>query len=124
MSALTDHTEIVLWTRHTDGRWSGRTVWMVLVDGRAYVRSAFGRRGSWYLRVLRRADAGVEAGGALLSVTLRPVSDPGLLWRISDAYRAKYGLSWPGPAESMTRPDACAATLCLAEVGQVTQLPA
>ncbi|MEV6394545.1 DUF2255 family protein [Streptomyces sp. NPDC051907] len=124
MDTVMDRAEIVLWVRHTDGRWSARTVWVVVLDGEAYVRSAFGRRSAWYRRVLRHAGTEVEVAGVRLSATLQPVEDPELVQRVSGAYRAKYGLSWPGPVESMNGPEAAATTMRLADVGQVSQLPA
>ncbi|MET8452629.1 DUF2255 family protein [Streptomyces sp. NPDC005209] len=126
MSADMDRAEIVLWVRHADGRWSARTVWVVVLDGEAYVRSAFGRRSAWYRRVLRHTDTEVEVEvpGVRLSVALRPVDDPELIQRVSGTYRAKYGLNWPGPVESMNGPEAAATTMRLTDVGQVTQLSA
>ncbi|MGW6979690.1 DUF2255 family protein [Streptomyces sp. NPDC054932] len=124
MNTAMDHTEIVLWVRHGDGRWSARTVWVVVLDGEAYLRSAFGRRSAWYRRVLRHADTQVEAAGVRVAVTLRPVEDLGLVRRVSGAYRAKYGLNWPGPVESMNGHEAAATTMRLTDAGQVTQLPA
>ncbi|WP_316758219.1 DUF2255 family protein [Streptomyces herbicida] len=124
MSTDMDRAEIVLWVLHADGRWSARTVWVVVLDGEAYVRSAFGRRSAWYRRVLGHADTEVEVAGVRLSVALRPVDDPEQVQRVSDAYRAKYGLSWPGPVESMSGPEAAATTMRLTDVGQVAQLPA
>ncbi|MFF3215823.1 DUF2255 family protein [Streptomyces sp. NPDC002886] len=124
MNTLMDHTEIILWTRHPDGRWSARPLWMVLVDDQAYVRSAFGRRSAWYRQVLGQADAQIEVAGARLPLALRPVTDPGLVQRVSDAYRAKYGLSWPGPVESINTSEAATTTMRLTEIGQVPQLPA
>ncbi|GAA1086807.1 hypothetical protein [Streptomyces javensis] len=41
------------------------------------------------LRVLRLADTEVEVAGVRLSVTFQPVDDPGLVRRVSGAYRAK-----------------------------------
>jgi hypothetical protein len=124
MNDFMDRAEIVLWVQHADSRWSARTVWVVVLDGEAYVRSAFGRRSAWYRRVLRHAGTEVEMAGVRLSVTLQPVDDPELVRRVSGAYRAKYGLSWPGPVESMNGHEAAATTLRLTNVGQVSQLPA
>ncbi|MFD4721940.1 DUF2255 family protein [Streptomyces sp. NPDC058423] len=119
-----DRTELVLWVRRADGRWSARTVWVVVLDGEAYVRSAFGRRSAWYRRVLRRAEVEVEVAGGRMAVVLRPVEDPELVRRVSGAFRAKYGLDWPGPVESMNGNEAAATTMRLTDVGQVAQLPA
>ncbi|MFJ3306898.1 DUF2255 family protein [Streptomyces sp. NPDC086549] len=124
MSTVMDSAEIVLWVRHADGRWSARTVWVVVLDGEAYVRSAFGRRSAWYRRVLRHADTEAEVAGVRLSVTLRPVDAPELVRRVSGAYRAKYGLSWPGPVESMNGDEAAATTMRLTNLGHASQLPA
>ncbi|MEU6706122.1 DUF2255 family protein [Streptomyces wuyuanensis] len=124
MDTVMDRTEIVLWVRHADGRWSARTVWVVVLDGEAYVRSAFGRRSAWYRRARRGAEVEVEVAGVRLSARLRPVENPALVLRVSDAYRVKYGLNWPGPVESMNAPEAAAATMRLTDVGEVAQLPA
>ncbi|MEU8847987.1 DUF2255 family protein [Streptomyces sp. NPDC048564] len=124
MDTVMDAAEIDLRVRHADGRWSARTVWVVVVDGQAYVRSAFGRRSAWYRRVLRQADTQVVVAGVRRTVVLQPVDAPGLVRRVSDAYRAKYGLRWPGPVESMNGPEAAATTLRLADARQVSQLPA
>ncbi|MFD7609628.1 DUF2255 family protein [Streptomyces sp. NPDC059828] len=124
MNTVMNDAEIVLWVRHADGRWSARTVWVVVLDGEAYVRSAFGPRSAWYRRVLRHADTEVEVAGVRLSVSLQPVEDLALVQRVSGAYRAKYGLSWPGPVESMNAHEAAATTMRLTNVGQVPQLPA
>lgn len=59
-----------------------------------------------------------------VAVVLRPVEDPELVRRVSGAYRAKYGLDWPGPVESMNGNEAAATTMRLTDVGQVAQLPA
>ena len=64
---------------------------MVVLDGEAHVRSAFGRRSAWYRRVLRHADTEVEVAGVRLSITLQPVDDPELVQRVSGAYRASTG---------------------------------
>ncbi|MFJ6946693.1 DUF2255 family protein [Streptomyces wuyuanensis] len=113
-----------MWVRHADGRWSARTVWVVVLGGEAYVRSAFGRRSAWYRRLRRGAEVEVEVAGVRLSARLRPVEVPELVRRVSDAYRVKYGLNWPGPVESMNAPEAAATTMRLTDLGQVAQLPA
>ncbi|WP_435060264.1 DUF2255 family protein [Streptomyces sp. bgisy060] len=108
-----DSTEIVLRVRGREGRWSARAVWVVVLDGEAYVRSAFGRRSAWYRRILQHADTEVEVAGARMSVVLQQVGDPELVQRVSGAYRAKYGLSWPGPVESLSGLESAATTMRL-----------
>lgn len=84
-------------------------VWAVVVDGDAYVRSYRGERGAWYRRALREHGLtieGIEAGVA-------PERDEELNRRISDAFRAKYAESSPGPTETMVSPEIVATTLRL-----------
>ncbi|MFF5205269.1 DUF2255 family protein [Streptosporangium sp. NPDC000396] len=111
MNTFVDLAEIVMRVRREDGSWSARPIWVVAVDGDAYVRSAFGHRGAWYREVRAGAAAEIEAAGMILPVRLEPVSDPALVQRVSDGYRAKYALSWPGPAETMAAGEACATTM-------------
>ncbi|MEU8874778.1 DUF2255 family protein [Streptomyces javensis] len=124
MNPFMDRAEIVLWVRHANGGGSARTIWVVVLDGDAYVHSAFGRRSVWCRRVLRLADTQVEVAGVRLSVTFQPVDDPGLVRRVSGAYRVTYGVSRPGPVESMNGHEAAATTMRLTNVGQLSQLPA
>jgi len=96
-----------------DGRPTVRPIWVVVVDGAAYVRSYLGERGLWYrwARAEGRAELGVE--GEDVPVALVPVSDDALQARISDAYHAKYGRHSPGPTEAMVTPPVVATTLRL-----------
>ncbi|WP_214411301.1 DUF2255 family protein [Sphaerisporangium fuscum] len=112
--------EITLCVRHADGSWSARPIWVVTVTGESYVRSAFGERSAWYRRARTCPAALVEAGGAVYEARLDLVEDAGLIDRVSAAYRAKYGPSWPGPAETMTGPEAAGTTMRLTDVRQVT----
>ncbi|MGR6921875.1 DUF2255 family protein [[Actinomadura] parvosata] len=120
MDRLAEAEEIVMRVRHADGRWPARPIWVVVIDGAAYVRSAFGRRSGWYRRVLAGARTEIELDGVALPVRLTPVDEPGLVERVSGAYRAKYGLSWPGPVQTITGPEAAATTLRLADAGEVS----
>ncbi|MFG3283378.1 DUF2255 family protein [Streptomyces sp. NPDC048111] len=124
MSMFMGRLEIVLWVGEADGGWSGRAVWVVVVDGEAYVRAAFGQRSAWYRRVSEGAGTEVEVAEVRWSVALRPVEDSELVQRVSGAYRAKYGLSWPGPVEAMNGPEAAATTMRLTDLGQAAQLSA
>ncbi|MFH0518471.1 hypothetical protein ACHBTE_14990 [Streptomyces sp. M41] len=61
--------------------------------------------------------SGGAATGVRPAVALEPVADAGLVERACGAYRAKYGLRWPGPVESMNGPEAAATTMRLANRG-------
>lgn len=106
--------------RHADGRWSARPIWVVVMDGVAFVRSAFGHRSGWYRRVLAGAATEIELDGTTVPVRLAPVDEPALVERVSRAYRAKYGLSWPGPVLTITGPEARCTTMRLADAGEVS----
>jgi hypothetical protein len=88
--------EIGLRTRSSNGSWSSRPIWIVVVASESYIRSAFGTRSAWYRRVRADGHADIEVGNETLQVRLQPVDDEALNGRISDAYCAKY--SPPGPA--------------------------
>lgn len=124
MDGLAEAEEIVMRVRHADGRWSARPIWVVVIDGVAFVRSAFGHRSGWYRKVLAGAETEVVLDGAAVPVRLAPVDGPALVHRVSAAYRAKYGLSWPGPVQTITAGEAAATTMRLADAGEVSQLPA
>ncbi|MER7505499.1 DUF2255 family protein [Nonomuraea pusilla] len=117
MDTLAEAEEIVMRVRHADGRWSARPIWVVVIDGVAYVRSAFGHRSGWYRRVLAGAETEVELDGSAAPVRPVPVDEPALVERVSGGYRAKYGLSWPGPVQTITAPEAAGTTMRLAEGG-------
>ncbi|MEU7898254.1 DUF2255 family protein [Nonomuraea sp. NPDC049152] len=125
MNTFADLAEILMRVRHADGSWSARPIWVVVVDDEAYVRSAFGPRGSWYRRVRAGAVTEIAAAGLILSVRLEPVEDPALVQRVSDGYRVKYALGWPGPAETMAGSEPAGTTMRLrasADLGQVPEL--
>jgi hypothetical protein len=105
--------EIRLRTRSSNGSSSSRPIWIVVVAGQAYIRSAFGTRSAWYRRVRAGGHADIEVGDETLPVRLEPVDDEALNARISDAYCAKYSPSWPGPAETLIGNEARATTLHL-----------
>ncbi|MEV4310078.1 MULTISPECIES: DUF2255 family protein [unclassified Nonomuraea] len=120
MDGLAEAEEIVMRVRHADGRWSARPIWVVVMDGVAFVRSAFGHRSGWYRRVLAGAATEIELDGTTVPVRLAPVDEPALVERVSRAYRAKYGLSWPGPVLTITGPEARCTTMRLADAGEVS----
>lgn len=98
--------EIVIHTRGEDGSWAVRPLWVVVVAGQAYVRSAFGTRSRWFRRVREGAAVRVETLDGIAPVSLEPVHDAGLDDLVSQAYRTKYGPRWPGPVETLVGPTA------------------
>lgn len=115
-----DAIEITMRVRRADGHWSARPIWVVTIEGEAYVRSAFGERSTWYRQIRKNPVTEVEVGDITLPVRLDPVDDEDLIARVSAAYRAKYGPSWPGPVETMTGPDAATTTMRLTDLREAT----
>jgi hypothetical protein len=105
--------EVRLQTSREDGSRSSRPIWVVVVAGAPYIRSAFGTRSAWYRHVRADGRAAIEVSDETLEVALEPIDDEPLNRRISDTYRAKYGPSWPGPTETLTGEAAAATTLRL-----------
>jgi hypothetical protein len=105
--------QIGLLTRRRDGSFVSRSIWLVVVAGEAYIRSAFGARSAWYRRARREGRVEIEAGEETLVVGLTWIDDEALNARISDTYRAKYSPTWPGPTETLTGVEACATTMRL-----------
>ena len=74
--------------RHTRARRA--TIWAVVSDGKAYVRSIRGTAGPWY-RELRAAREGIlRLGRRAIPVRAVAVRSPKALREVSAAYRRKY----------------------------------
>jgi hypothetical protein len=94
---LTQHLagveEIVLETTRKDGRSRRTALWVVVVDGRAYVRSWHGARGAWYRDLMRQPTAVLHAQGTATPVRTVREEDPGAVEQVSQGYLAKYNFS-------------------------------
>jgi hypothetical protein len=108
--------EIEMRTRRTDGSWSSRPIWVVVVDQDAYVRSYLGPRGDWYRRARAEGSAEIQVGADIVPVGLAAVEDDILNQRVSVAYRDKYGKDSPGPTEAMVADEARDTTMRLSFV--------
>jgi hypothetical protein len=115
LDALDKRDEIEMLTPRRDGSVSRRPIWVVVVDGDAYVRSYLGPRGAWYRRALADGRAALGVDGRTIEVGVEPVSDEDVNRRVSEAFRAKYGAQSPGPTEAMVAPEASATTLRLTQ---------
>lgn len=74
--------------------------------------------------MLAGAETEIDLDGVAAPVRLAPVDEPTLIERVSGGYRAKYGVSWPGPVQTVTGPEAAGTTMRLVDAGEVSQLPA
>src|SRR3954451_10442592 len=100
LTLLAEADEIEMPTPRGDGTPTSRPIWVVVVDGAAYVRSYAGERGAWYRRA--RADGRAEVGVEGATVAAQAVPGAGALaYKISPASHDKYGRQSPGPTEAM-----------------------
>jgi hypothetical protein len=113
LQLLDQSIEVDIWTPRRDGSMSSRPIWVVVVDGDAYVRSYRGARGAWYRRALADGGAVLGIDGRTLEVVGQPTADDELNRRVSEAFRAKYGTRSPGPTEAMVSPEITRTTMRL-----------
>lgn len=113
LDLLDQRREIDMFTPRRDGSTSSRPIWIVVVDGEAYVRSYRGPSGAWYRHALADGRAAIGVDGQTIDVAAEPEHDEVLNGRISDAFVTKYGESSPGPTEAMVSPDVVGTTLRL-----------
>jgi hypothetical protein len=105
LELLDESIEVDMRTPRRDGSTSSRPIWVVVVDGDAYVRSYHGPSGAWYRRALADGRAAIGAAGRSIDVGVQPAAGDELNRRISDAFRAKYAAASPGPTEEMVSPE-------------------
>jgi hypothetical protein len=88
------------------------TIWVVRVGDDLYVRSYWGREGSWFRSVLRRPEGRIRAGGVDRDVAFEQPTDADHD-AINRAYRSKYARYGSTYVDPMVSPGAAAATLRL-----------
>lgn len=110
---LDETIEVDMVTPRRDGSKSSRPIWIVVVDGQAYVRSYRGESGAWYRRARADGRAALELDGRTIDVGAEPVSDEETNRKVSEAFRAKYGDRSPGPTETMVNAEVSRTTLRL-----------
>jgi hypothetical protein len=115
LELLDESSEIEMRTPRRDGSISSRPIWVVVVDGDAYVRSARATRGAWYRRALKDGAAAIGVDSRTVDVVVEPAHDEDVIRRVSEAYRAKYGARSPGPTEGMLAPEVSGTTLRLTQ---------
>jgi hypothetical protein len=105
--------EVDMRTRRRDGSESSRPIWVVVVDGNAYVRSFLGARGAWYRRAVADGRATIAVHETVVPVGVEPDSDEDVNRRVSEAFQAKYGKGSPGSTATMIDPERSRTTLRL-----------
>jgi hypothetical protein len=117
LGTLDKRVEVQMITPRRDGSIAHRPIWIVVVDGDAYVRSYRGPQGAWYRRALADGEASIGLDDRTIEVGVEPVSDEGVNQQVSEAYRAKYGARSPDATESMVTPEVIGTTLRLSARG-------
>jgi hypothetical protein len=87
-AAGTDVVEVL--THDPDGSPRETKVWIVLVEGEAYLRTGGTR---WGDNLVRDPQAVLRAGGTEQAVLAERVADPARIDAVVAAFRAKYGFS-------------------------------
>jgi hypothetical protein len=105
--------ELSVAVRRGDGslmRWT--PIWVVVADGRVFVRTWHRRTTGWYGRAVASGRARVRVPGLEADVTVQDVGEESA-GAVDAAYRAKYGRYGDGAIGPMVAPDAVASTLRL-----------
>jgi hypothetical protein len=102
---LAEADEVEMQVPGPEGSTTSRPIWIIIVDGVRYVRSALGRRGKWWQRVRRDRQGLLRVGRtrvpfAAKQLTARELEGE-LNRRVSQAYKEKYGRRSPEAAQAM-----------------------
>jgi hypothetical protein len=81
---------VTIVTRDEDGGARETKIWIVDVDGTAYVRTGGTR---WFHNIERNPDVTLKSGGKELALRAKPVEDEALRARIETAFAEKYGFT-------------------------------
>jgi hypothetical protein len=87
-SAVADEGTVVILTRNPDASWRDTTVWMVVVDGRAYLRT---RNTRWLRNIERDPNVVLRVAGEDHPLRALGVEDPARVEQVEQALREKYG---------------------------------
>jgi hypothetical protein len=88
-----------------------KTIWLVVDNDQAYIRSVRGTDGAWYKAANASGSAVIHAGSTTWPVTLTLVTESAEIARVSDALNRKYGKRWKQSTASMLRDEVLSATL-------------
>ncbi|MER6345281.1 DUF2255 family protein [Streptomyces sp. NPDC001595] len=114
---LGDQTQVTLHVKVASEEPRTWELWIVQVDGDAYLRSLTGVGSRWY-RQATASRAQLWCDDGIVEARFEPVDDPVLLDRIDTAYTDKYGIGWPGPVGFITASRARTATLRVVVLSQ------
>jgi hypothetical protein len=93
-----DRRTVTILTTAPDGERRDTTVWIVVVDGDAYVRTGGTR---WGDDAEREPAVALRVDDEEIPLRAEPAGDPALRARVEEAFRAKYG--WQDRLSSIVR---------------------
>ena len=90
LALLDEAEEVDIESQAHEGPAHRATIWVVVDEGSAYVRSVRGPAGRWYRELLANPAGALHVDGKRLPVTAIPAADPDSVERVSAALRRKY----------------------------------
>ena len=111
LAALGDAVEIRIETQAPDGPVHKTIIWVVVVDGRAFIRSYRGPGARWYREALANPAVAAHVGDRRLAATAIRADDPDTIERVSAAMLKKY--AGDPAARSMVKDEVLETTLRL-----------
>lgn len=103
--------EVTIETERLGGERRRTIIWIVVVEGDAYVRSVRGARGAWFRELTRQGAATLRAAGRSVAIRAEPATDAATVEAVSAALIAKYGTG--ASTVSMLQPDTLPTTIRL-----------
>ena len=111
LDLLTRSREVTIETARMSGEPRRTVIWVVVVDGDAYVRSVRGPRGAWFRELTRRGAGALRVAGRSLGVRAEAATDEATVESVSAAFISKYGTG--ASTVSMLQPDTLPTTIRL-----------
>ena len=88
-------------------------IWVVVVDGNAFVRSVRGEKGRWFREASVNPYVTLRVNDRRVPLRAVPETDARTIEKVSGVIREKYGVSYPGPTAAMVREEVLSTTLRL-----------
>lgn len=86
----TDEVELTATGRVT-GKQTSRPVWFIRQAGKLYLLPVTGSDSQWYKNVLKTPAIRLAVGDVWYATIATPVTDTGIVARVVEGFRAKYG---------------------------------
>ncbi len=112
--ATLDQTKEVHIETRSDGKAAKTIIWIVVGDGKVYVRSVRGDSGRWYERALADPNVSIHADSETFDFRAIPVEDPAEIEAVTAALRDKYPPG--GSLDRMIRDEVLDTTLRLESI--------